>query len=80
MNSASWSVQIFNSLLSLQDKAYFVLAIDDILLYGKYRFNGIKLELIDDQKGKLDLDIIVHNDYTIGGVESPITYGQMELY
>ncbi len=46
------------SFLSLQDKDHFVLAIDDILLYGKYAFNRNKLELIDAAKGKLSLDII----------------------
>lgn len=48
----------FTSFLSLQDKAHFVLVIDDMLQYGKYGFDGNILELIDDQKGKLDLDII----------------------
>ena len=46
------------SFLSLQDKGQFVIAIDDILLYGEYRFNGNKLELRDDKKGKVSLDII----------------------
>lgn len=46
------------SFLSLQDKGRFVLAIDDILLYGKYTFKENKLELIDAAKGKLSLDII----------------------
>jgi hypothetical protein len=33
------------SFLSLQDKDHFVLAIDDILLYGKYAFTEINLSL-----------------------------------
>lgn len=48
----------YRSFLSLRDKGQFVIAIDDILLYGKYRFDGNKLELIDDKKGGLSLDII----------------------
>jgi len=46
------------SFLSLQDKGQFVLAIGDILIYGKYRFEGDKIELVDDKKGTLSLDII----------------------
>ncbi|WP_312186496.1 hypothetical protein [Sphingobacterium sp.] len=46
------------SFLSLHDKDQFVLAIDDILLVGKYRFEGDKLQLTDDKKGSIALDIV----------------------
>ena len=49
---------LYRSFLSLQDKDKFVMAIDDILLFGKYRFNGDRLELNDEKKGSLALDIV----------------------
>ncbi|WP_336835349.1 hypothetical protein [Sphingobacterium siyangense] len=49
---------LYRSFLSLQDKDKFVMAIDDILLFGKYRFNGDRLELTDEKKGSLALDIV----------------------
>jgi hypothetical protein len=55
---------IYRSFLSLHDKDKFVMAIDDILLYGKYRFNDDRLELTDEKKGSLALDIVkVKNDF-----------------
>ncbi|QQT53635.1 hypothetical protein I6I98_26010 [Sphingobacterium multivorum] len=55
---------IYRSFLSLYDKDKFVMAIDDILLYGKYRFDGDRLELTDEKKGSLALDIVkVKNDF-----------------
>ena len=49
---------IYRSFLSLHDKDQFVMAIDDILLFGMYRFEGGRLELIDEKKGSLALDIV----------------------
>lgn len=55
---------IYRSFLSLHDKDKFVMAIDDILLFGKYRFDGDRLELTDEKKGSLALDIVkVKNDF-----------------
>ncbi|WP_286775182.1 MULTISPECIES: hypothetical protein [Sphingobacterium] len=46
------------SFLSLHDKDQFVMAIDDILLFGKYKFDGDRLELTDEKKGSVALDIV----------------------
>jgi len=49
---------LYRSFLSLHNKDRFVLALDDILLFGKYRFNGDRLELTDEKKGSIALDIV----------------------
>lgn len=52
------------SFLFLQDHSQFVMALDDILLYGSYRFDGNKIVLTDDRNGNIELDIIqLKKDY-----------------
>ena len=46
------------SFLALRDQEKFVLAIDDILLHGTYRFEDGRIELEDPEKGSLSLEII----------------------